>query len=54
MHHFNFSIAIGKPYKTIWRFQSYRETQQNPQHGKRLVTRFAFGWFRVEYSTYLY
>lgn len=53
MHHFCFTVAIGKPYQTIWRLQRRFEIQQHPSSGKRKVTRFSFGWFRVEYSTYL-
>lgn len=53
MHHFCFSIVIGKPYVIVWRLQRQRETQQHPKTGERLVTRFSFGWFRLEYSTYV-
>lgn len=53
MHHFCFTFAIGKPYQTQWRFNRSCDIQQHPSNGIRKVTRFSFGWFRVEYSTYL-
>lgn len=52
LHHFCFSFALGKPYVNLWKLQRYAETQQDAKHGKRVVKRFAFGCFRVEYSTY--
>ncbi len=54
LHHFCFTIAFGKPYVNVWKLQRYVEMQQNAAHGKRKVTRLAFGCFRLEYSTYLF